>query len=86
MMSRCRVLVATALLLTACTSTTNGTGRTTAASTTTPTTPTGAPSTTSTTSPPSTSSGQSTFPPSGLGRTPVQTAIGDPGTADLCRA
>jgi hypothetical protein len=86
------VLLAVGLIVSACTSTTHGTGRLGGSGTNSPvSTSTGSgasnpPSTGSVASgPPSGSGAPSTLPPQFV-RTPLETAIGDPGTADLCAA
>lgn len=73
---------AAALLLTACTSTTRGSGRTAGPSET--SSPTSSSPISSSPATPDTST--AAFPPPDLGRSPRSTAIGDPATADLCAA
>ena len=100
MTSRRLVLVAVALVVSACTSSTHGSGRLASHRTSSPP-PTGSvtssprptgsvtsgpPSTGSVTSGPSSGGGAPSTPPPQLLRTPLVTAIGDPGTADLCAA
>jgi hypothetical protein len=80
--SRRLVLVATGLVITACTSTTHGTGPVTPSRTSrSALTSTGSVAS----SPPSESAAPTTLPPQYI-RTRRVTAIGDPGTADLCAA
>ena len=81
--ARVLVLAAVGLLATACTSTTNGIGH---AGRSPSRTSSGSSSTGSGTSQDPSTIGAPTNPPADFGRTPVDTSIGDPGTADLCSA
>jgi hypothetical protein len=91
---RLHVLVGAGLIVAACTSTTHGSGRVSGSPTSSGPVTSGPPATGSVTSgPPATGSvatgpssgGSSSLPPEFV-RTPRETAIGDPATADLCTA